>query len=274
MKTLFEKMIDIKVPCDYRWDDDGIVRIGAKLDIAAYVAGGFGGKCVTFLHGNGETATSEKFLYDSLNEKGISVIAPDYRGYGLTCGEFSESGCFEAAHAAYDWLRNEKGVSADDVIPLGYSLGSGVAVELAATEQVGGLILQAPYYSGRALLPHWIKKFGAPGKRPKGFIARFRAGLTLRHAVKMEKSFATDSRLSRITCPVLIFHGDADTIIPPAHGRKVLDGLVSCQKELVCVKGGGHNNFQFFMGYDKYVAKVVEFCCAAGRFAVNGKGMV
>ena len=101
MKTLFEKMIGIKVPCDYRWDDDGIVRIGAKRDIAAYVAGGFGGKCVIFLHGNGETATTEKFLYDSLNEKGISVIAPDYRGYGLTCGEFSERGCFEVAHAAY-----------------------------------------------------------------------------------------------------------------------------------------------------------------------------
>ena len=274
MKSLFEKMIGIKIPCGYRWDDEGIVRIGAKRDIAAYAAGGFGGKCVIFLHGNGETVTTEKLLYDSLNEKGISVIAPDYRGYGLTCGEFSEGGCFEAAHAAYDWLRNEKGVSADDIIPLGYSLGSGVAVELAATKQVGGLILQAPYYSGRALLPHWIKKFGAPGKRPKGFIERMRAGFALRRAVKMENSFATDSRLSQITCPVLIFHGDADTIIPPVHGRKVLDGLVSHQKELVRVEGGGHNNFQFFMGYDKYVTKIVEFCSAAGRCVANGGVMV
>lgn len=273
MKSLFEKMIGVKIPCDYGWDDDGIVRIGAKLDIAAYVAGGFGGKCVIFFHGNGETATTEKFLYDSLNEKGISVIAPDYRGYGLTCGEFSESGCFEAAHAAYDWLRNEKGVCVDDIIPLGYSLGSGVAVELAATEQVGGLILQAPYYSGRALLPHWIKKFGAPGKRPKGFIARLRAGFALRRAVKMEKSFATDSRLSRITCPVLIFHGDADTIIPPAHGRKVQTGLSSQKKELAIVPGGGHNNFQFFMGYENYIAKIAEFCGIAGRFAATGGAM-
>lgn len=264
MKTLFEQMIGIRVACDYTWNDDGIVRIGAKRDIAAYAAGGFGGKCVIFLHGNGEIATSEKFLYDSLNENGISVIAPDYRGYGLTCGEFSEGGCFEAAHAAYDWLQNEKGVCADDIIPLGYSLGSGVAVELAATEQVGGLILQAPYYSGRALLPHWIKKFDAPGKRPKGFIARLRAGLALRRAVREERSFATDSRLSQTTCPTLIFHGDADTVIPFAQGKKVLDGLVSRQKELVCVEGGGHNNFQFFMGYDKYVAKIVEFCGTAG----------
>lgn len=274
MKSLFEKMIGVKIPCGYGWDEEGIVRIGAKRDIAAYAAGGFGGKCVIFLHGNGETATTEKFLYDSLNETGISVIAPDYRGYGLTCGEFSEGGCFEAAHAAYDWLRNEKGVSADDIIPLGYSLGSGVAVELATTKKVGGLVLQAPYYSDRALLPHWIKKFGAPGKRPNGFIERMRAGFALWRSVKMEKSFATDSRLPRITCPVLIFHGDADTIIPPVHGRKVLNGLASRQKKLVRVGGGGHNNFQFFMGYDKYVANVVEFCRAAGRFSVNGKVMV
>ena len=80
----------------------------------------------------------------------------------------------------------------------------------------------------------------------------------------MEKSFVTDARLSRITCPVLIFHGDADTIIPPSHCRKVLDSLASCQKEFVIVPGGGHNNFQFVMGYDKYVEKIVVFCGMAG----------
>ena len=131
MKTLFEKMIGIKVPCDSGWDDEGIVRTGARRDIAAYAAGDFKGKCVIFFHGNGETATTEKFLYDALNEKGISVIAPDYRGYGLTCSEFSERGCFDAAHAAYNWMLAEKDVSRADIIPLGYSLGSGVAVELA-----------------------------------------------------------------------------------------------------------------------------------------------
>ena len=45
MKSLFEKMIGVKIPCDYGWNDDGIVRIGAKLDIAAYAGGDFGGKC-------------------------------------------------------------------------------------------------------------------------------------------------------------------------------------------------------------------------------------
>ena len=154
----------------------------------------------------------------------------------------------------------EKGVEATDIIPLGYSLGSGVAVELAATAHVGGLILQAPYYSGRELLPYWIRKFGAPDCVRRGFFGKLLAPLRLRRAIKTERTFATDTRLEAIKCPALIFHGDADAIIPPTHGEKVLAGLASRRKELVRVQGGGHNNFQFIMGYDKYVLKIVEFC--------------
>ena len=108
MKSLFEKMIGVKVPCDYGWDDEGVVRIGAKRDVAAYAAGDFKGKCIIFLHGNGETAVSEKDLFDKLNKNDISLISPDYRGYGLTGGKFSERGCHEVAHAACEWLRMGK----------------------------------------------------------------------------------------------------------------------------------------------------------------------
>lgn len=54
MKSLFEKMIGVKVACDYTWNDDDIVHVGARGDITAYADGDFGGKCVTFLRGNGE----------------------------------------------------------------------------------------------------------------------------------------------------------------------------------------------------------------------------
>ena len=76
MMSLFEKMIGVRIPCDYAWDDEGIVRIGAGRNVAAYVGGDFKGKCIIFLHGNGETAVSEKCLFDQLNERGVSVVAP------------------------------------------------------------------------------------------------------------------------------------------------------------------------------------------------------
>jgi len=253
-------MIGVKVPCDYAWDDEGVVRIGAGRDIAAYVGGDFKGKCIVFLHGNGETAVSERYLFDQLNEHGVSIVAPDYRGYGLTKGEFSEKGCFEAAHAAYDWLGAEKSVDPSDIIPLGYSLGSGVAVELAASEQIGGLILQTPYYSGRALLPYWIKKFGVPDDLRKVLLNRLFPAFAVWRAVRAERSFATDSKLGRITCPTMIFHGDADTIIPISHGERVFADIASPHKEFVRIKDGQHNNFQFKMEYDKYIEKLVRFC--------------
>jgi len=259
-KSLFEKMIGVKVPCDYAWDSKGVVRIGPEHDIAAYAAGDFNGKCIIFLHGNGETAVSEKYLFDQLNARGVSVVSPDYRGYGLTNGTFSEKGCFEAAHAAYNWLIAEKSVRPENIIPLGYSLGSGVAVELAAGTHVGGLILQTPYYSGRALLPYWIKRFGVPNGLKKGFFNRLFPAIVVRRAVKSEDSFATDIRLDRITCPVLLFHGDADTVVPISHGERVFAGIASPQKEFVRVAHGEHNNFQFMMGYDKYVETITDFC--------------
>lgn len=266
MKSLFEKMIGVKVPCDYGWDAEGIVRIGSKRDIAAYASGDFKGKCLIFLHGNGETAISEKDLYDLLDEKGISVIAPDYRGYGLTGGEFSEKGCYETAHAAYEWLKAEKHKSPADIIPLGYSLGSGVAVELAATESVGGLVLQAPYYSGHELLPYWVKRFGYDRRwrflYPLGIVL-------LQLLMRLERSFATDKRLCNISCPVLIFHGACDTIIPIAHGKKVFDGLAADRKEFVRVAGGSHNNFQHAMGFENYVEKIVRFCAETTMLGIS-----
>lgn len=257
VKSLFEKMIGVKVPCDYGWDDGGIIRIGSKKDIAAYAVGDFKGKCIIILHGNGETAVSEKDLFDELNKNGISVISPDYRGYGLTGGEFSERGCHEVAHAAYEWLKTEKQINTTDIIPLGYSLGSGVAVELAVTEPVGGLILQAPYYSGRSLLPYWIKRFGYD--RRWRFL--YPIGMVLLQCMMwLERSFATDRRLQKVRCPALVFHGSDDTIIPISHGKNVFDGLASRQKEFVRVEGGNHNNFQYVMGFENYVEKIVRFC--------------
>ena len=259
MKSIFEQMIGVKIPCDYGWGDEGIVRIGAKHDVAAYASGDFRGKCVIFLHGNGETAISERELYVALGKSGISVVAPDYRGYGLTAGEFSEKGCYEVAHAAYRWLVDEKYVKPEYIIQLGYSLGSGVAVELAATERVGGLILQAPYYSGRELLPYWVMRFGY-GHKHKWRYFPYAYKLWLKFQVRSERSFPTDCRLDKITCPTLIFHGMDDMIIPYSHGKKVFDGISSSRKELESVQGGGHNNFQFVMGYENYVRRIVEFC--------------
>jgi len=238
--TPFEKMILLQIPADYSWSDSGIVRLGKRQDIAAFAVGDFSDLCLIFCHGNGETAISERYWFEKLSENGISVICPDYRGYGLSSGPLSEHGCYEAAHAAYEWLSKTKKVPASRIAVLGYSLGSAVAVELAVSVQLMSMILQAPFLGGAELRPIWERRRGDSISK------------------ECEKSFPTFERLPSIYVPTLVIHGVADSIIPFEHGKIVFKRLASTDKMFIPVEDGGHCNFQFFLG-EKYVSTLVDF---------------
>ena len=236
----FTQMILIKVKADYERDSPGIIRLGKKRDIAAYLSGDCSGRCLIFCHGNGETAVSEKHWFNKLSAAGITVICPDYRGYGLSDGDLSESGCYEAAHAAYDFLFKEKGVRCEDIFVLGYSLGSAVGVELTVTQPVGGLILQTPFLSGDRLKRFWLGE----ERMPEDDI--------------IDMSFPTASRLASVHVPALVIHGTADDVVPFSQGKTVFTHLASTEKTFVPVEDAGHCNFQVKMG-DKYIPLLLDF---------------
>ena len=214
--------------------------MGKKKDIAAYLCGDCKGRCLIFCHGNAETAISETFWFDKLVKAGVTVICPDYRGYGLSDGMLSENGCYEAAHAAYEFLEKEKGISSEDIFVLGYSLGSAIAVELASTNIVGGLILQAPFLNGKELKRFWLEKRG------------------IGEEDCIEESFPTASRLSDIHVPTLIIHGKADVIIPFSQGEAVYNLVAAKKKKIVPVEKAGHCNFQVKLGQE-YISLLINF---------------
>ena len=256
MKTLDNLLLRkllLHIPADYSWADAGIVRIGAERGIAAYTVGDFCGKCLIFCHGNGETAASERYWFEKLAEAGVSVICPDYRGYGLSAGKLSEAGCYEAAHAAYDYLVEERHVSPQDIVVLGYSLGSAVAIELSVAEPTAGLILQTPFADGRKLLRAWASKLGRV-MSVVGWVASF---------LPVRCSFPTSSRLGRVSVPTLVIHGTADNIVPYSHGKEVFRRITVPSKRFVSVDGAGHCNFQYFLG-EKYVPLLVDFIQGEG----------
>ena len=248
MFDVLMQMLLKNIPADYGWDDDGIVRIGGSKDIAAYVAGDFKGPSLIFCHGNGETAVSEKYWFKKLVGAGVSIVCPDYRGYGLTDGRLSEAGCYEVAHAAYSYLVDDRRVNPNEVYVLGYSLGSAIAVELASSEQVRGLILQAPFVSGEELLKVWAKTYAE--QIPDCVL---KVGLKAISGV-----FPTSSRLSKITVPSLVIHGTSDEVIPYSQGEQVFKLLPSTQKRFIPVKNAGHNTFQYYLG-DGYIRTLIEF---------------
>src|SRR5262249_28235600 len=98
---------------------------------------------------------------------GTSVLIFDYPGYGRSEGRPSETGCYAAAEAAYNWLVEQKHISGSQILFYGGSLGGGVAVELATHKSHRGLVLVKTFTSVpdvahdvfyRWLPVHWLMR--------------------------------------------------------------------------------------------------------------------
>ncbi|MBM3824772.1 MAG: alpha/beta hydrolase [Verrucomicrobia bacterium] len=154
---------------------------------------------VLIAHGNGGNISHRFSLYTLLLELGLDVLAFDYRGYGLSEGSPSESGTYDDAGTARQWLIDQ-GYPADHIVILGESLGGGVAAEIAARETVGALILLSTFTSipdvGAELFPFL----------PVRTISKIR--------------YDTLSKLDRVRAPVLILHSRDDGLIGFHHAER------------------------------------------------------
>ena len=171
-----------------------------------------------YFHGNaGEIGDRPKrFAYFAA--RGFGVLYVSYRGFGGSTGGISESGLVTDAITAYDWLVGQ-GVVAGRIVLLGESLGTGVAVQLAARRRVAAVALEAPYTSTAdiaAALYWWLPV-----------------------RLLMKDQFRSLDYIGAIKAPLLIIHGAADTLIPVEHG-KALYAAASEPKELMVVPGLGH----------------------------------
>ena len=172
-----------------------------------------------FCHGNGGNLTSRPGYYRAILETGVSLLTFDYRGYGRSDGQPSEAGTYTDAATAYQWLRT-RGFAPEHILVWGESLGGGIASQLAATERVGGLVLQSTFTSipdiGAELFP-WL---------PVKLISRIK--------------YDTLSRLPEIPCPVVVMHSRADTTIGFHHGER--NFAVARETKAFVEIGGDHND--------------------------------
>lgn len=152
-----------------------------------------------FCHGNGGNLTSRPGYYRAILETGVSLLAFDYRGYGRSDGEPDEAGTYADAATAYAWLR-ARGFAPEHILVWGESLGGGIASHLAASQPVGGLMLQSTFTSipdiGAELFP-WL---------PVKLISRIK--------------YDTHNRLPHLQCPVVVMHSRADQTIRFHHGER------------------------------------------------------
>jgi fermentation-respiration switch protein FrsA (DUF1100 family) len=178
---------------------------------------------VLYFHGNGDFLAGFFGRFRDLISDGTGMVALSYRGYAGSTGRPSEQGLLQDAAAAYAFTSAR--YSADRIVVWGFSLGTGVAVALAAEYPVGKLILEAPYTSivdvAASAFPfvpvRWL----------------------------MRDRFHSDQRIARVMAPLLVMHGVGDPTIPIALGERLF-ALAPEPKQFVRFPGGGHNDLDGF----------------------------
>jgi uncharacterized protein len=201
---------------------------GAKL-VAWYAKADPGQPTILYFHGNAGNLASRAERTRRFMAQGLGMFVLSYRGYGGSTGSPSEAANVADAKLAYEALIGA-GVAPDDIVLYGESLGSGVAVQLAAQVPVGGVILDAPYTSIVDVAAEAYPVFPVR-------LALFDRYETLRH-------------LPDVKAPILIVHGEDDTTIPVRMGRAV-HAAANAPKKLVTVPGAGHSDHHLFGSEDE-----------------------
>ena len=228
-----DRMIFLPPVPTYR-DTADILKVptsGGERIAAVYLPNPAARYTVLLSHGNAEDLGWVLPSLPPLRDLGFAVFAYDYRGYGLSQGRASEQHVYADIDAAYDYLTRELRVPAARIILYGRSLGAGAAVDLAARQSVGGLILESPF----------LTAFRVMTRIPLFPFDRFR----------------NVDKIGRVRCPVLVMHGEADEIVPLWHGQQLFERAPG-PKMFLAVPGAHHNDFMLVAGA-RYVTALRDF---------------
>jgi uncharacterized protein len=213
-------------------------RDGASVHATEFL-GPKGAPVIVYFHGNGVAMGDVLWMAREFVRRGVGVVLSEYRGYGLSAGSAafapSEAGLYDDAEAVLASLA-ARGVSSSQIALFGESLGTGVAVEMAARGRGSSLILVTPYTS----IPE--------------VASRFAFGLPVR--LLMRERFDSLSKAPSVAAPALLIHGTADEVVPYAMGARLATTFPNAR--LITVQGGHHNDLFLDEGW-RLFDEVVDF---------------
>jgi len=170
------------------------------------------------LHGNAGNITHRFAPFREIAAAGSAVLALDYRGYGKSHGRPTEHGLYRDADAAYDYLLRS-GFHPDQIVLHGESLGTAVAVDLAARRPCAAVVLEAPFTSAKDVARAVVPVIGP----------------------MLIWGFDSRAKIGRIHAPVLFIQGDRDAVIPLRLGQDLFAAARE-PKSFWLVPGAGHND--------------------------------
>jgi fermentation-respiration switch protein FrsA (DUF1100 family) len=172
---------------------------------------------VVYFHGNGGALNLRVQRFAKLALEGIGVVGVSYRGYGGSSGTPTEDGLIADGVAAYEFA--SKLYTPARVALWGESLGSGIAVAVASEAPVARLVLESPFTSAVDV-----------GASVYSF-------LPVR--LLMKDQFRSDLRIKNVKAPILILHGERDSVVPIAFGERLF-AMITGEKKFARFKGGEH----------------------------------
>ncbi|MCY2967922.1 MAG: alpha/beta hydrolase [Planctomycetota bacterium] len=188
---------------------------------------------ILFFCGNAMHRAYRLQEFELLARLGADVYCFDYRGYGENAGSPTETDLAQDAHAAWSYLTADQGVAASRIVLFGESLGGGVATRLAAElcqrgEIPGGLILRSTFTSLTDVAQRlfwWL---------PVRYVLLDR--------------FPSSERIGKVSCPILVLHGDQDSLIPIEIGQQLFaaaprESRSGMAKRFVPLPGADHNDY-------------------------------
>ena len=190
---------------------------------------------VLYLHGNAENLASAEAVAERFIQRGYAVVLLDYRGYGKSTGSITnEATLHQDAQAVYAYVQQH--YREDQIVVYGQSLGTGLAVRLAATTAPRMLILESPYLSMQDLVAQ---------KQP------YIPLLLLKYPLR------SDEWLGKVRCPLYLFHGTDDWLIPHNSSER-LQHYSTVPTQLISIAGGGHSNLVNFAPYQASLDRMLR----------------
>ncbi|KAL7166782.1 hypothetical protein ACSBR2_037460 [Camellia fascicularis] len=208
-------------------------KSGNKI-VAFYLKNPYARLTLLYSHGNAADLGQLYDLFVQLKANlRVNLIGYDYSGYGASSGKPSESNTYADIEAVYECLETEYGVSQEDLILYGQSVGSGPTLHLAAKlPRLRGVVLHSAILSGLRVVCH----------------VKFTFCFDI---------YKNVNKIRKVKCPVLVIHGTEDDVVNWLHGSGLWN-MARDPYEPLWIKGGGHCNLELYPDYIRHLCRFIQ----------------
>ena len=208
---------------------------GAKLN-AVHIKQDSAKGVILYFHGNSGNISHLIHVANLFSRKGYESILVDYRTFGKSTGEMSEQALYDDAQLFYNYAKEQ--YAEDKIIVYGRSFGTGVATWLASENNPEKMVLESPFYSAVALGKHRFPFL------PIDWLSNFR--------------FPSNEFVQKVECPIYIFHGKEDGVIPFVSAEKLYEAIPGKNKKLFGIPKAGHNYLQDFKVFKEGMNTILD----------------